>query len=241
MEEYLLLGYIVGAFGLDGTMRVLSKTDFAKKRYMKGNTIFLYNQETQERKELTVEKFHKNGQFDMVKVKEINTKEEADALKSNEIQAIKTNDILAKDTYYFSDLVGCKVVNEDNVELGEVKEIEDIEKDWRSLLDGAIPYFKFPRINLEIDNVQDSFVNDLKNEEIQILATYMKCEWLNRAILTWEHIKPMYEEKDFSEANLIDKLNALLTREEKKARRLESLYYRSIDNNPFDYTTLAGF
>ena len=37
----------------------------------------------------------------------------------------------------------------------------------------------------------------------------MKCEWLNRTILTWEHVKPMYEEKDFSEANLIDKLHAL--------------------------------
>lgn len=119
--------------------------------------------------------------------------------------------------------------------------LEDIERDWRALLEGAIPYFKFPRHSLEIDEEECSFVSDLTNEEIQILSSFMKCEWLNRTILTWEHVKPMYEEKDFSEANLIDKLHSLLDREERKARRLESIYYRSINNSPFDYTTLAGF
>ena len=42
-EEYLLLGYIVDAFSLDGTFKVLSKTDFAKQRYQKGKEVFLYN------------------------------------------------------------------------------------------------------------------------------------------------------------------------------------------------------
>lgn len=117
---------------------------------------------------------------------------------------------------------------------------EDIERDWRQLLNGAIPQFKFPKCSLEINEDENSFVDDLENNEVQILASYMKCEWLNRAILTWEHIKPMYEEKDFSEANLIDKLNQLLNREEKKAQKLEAKYYRAIHNKPFDYTKLAG-
>jgi len=117
---------------------------------------------------------------------------------------------------------------------------EEVEADWRALLDGAIPNFKFPRCSLEINDEESAFVDELNNFEIQILATYMKCEWLNRTILTWEHVKPMYEEKDFSEANLIDKLQDLLEREEKKARRLESTYYRSIDGLPYDYKGLAG-
>lgn len=115
---------------------------------------------------------------------------------------------------------------------------EEVEQDWRELLNSALPYFKFPRKSLEIE--EDHFIEDLDNEEIQILATYMKCEWLNRTILTWEHVKPMYEERDFSEANLIDKLQNLLDREEKKARRLESWYYRSIKGTPFDYKKFAG-
>ena len=116
---------------------------------------------------------------------------------------------------------------------------EEVERDWRMLLDAAIPNFRFPRVDLDIDD-SDNFVGDLNNEEIQILATFMKCEWLNREILTWENIKPLYVERDFSQANLIDKLQKLLDREENKARKLERIYYRSIHYKPFDYTKLAG-
>ena len=117
---------------------------------------------------------------------------------------------------------------------------DEIEQDLRSLLDAAIPYFKFPRVSLEIDEFGDFTDSNISNEEIQILATYMKCEWLNRTILTWENVKPLYVERDFSQANLLDKLKALLEREEYKALRLERIYYRSIKSKPFDYTNLAG-
>ena len=116
---------------------------------------------------------------------------------------------------------------------------EENQEDWRQLLDAAIPYFKFPRVSLEIED--DYFIDDgITNTEIQILATYMKCEWLNRTILTWENVKPLYVERDFSQANLIDKLKALLEREEYKALKLERIYYRSRKGKPFDFTQLAG-
>lgn len=116
---------------------------------------------------------------------------------------------------------------------------EENQQDWRALLDSAIPFFKFPRVSLEI--VDDYFVDEnISNMEIQILATYMKCEWLNREILTWENVKPLYVERDFSQANLLDKLKNLLDREEYKALKLERIYYRSIKGTPFDYTKLAG-
>ena len=114
----------------------------------------------------------------------------------------------------------------------------DVEADWRTLLEGALPWFKFPRVDLTIED--DEFVGDLTNEEVQIIACRMKCEWLNRNILTWENIKTEYEERDFSQANLIDKLTGLLEREEKKAADLERVYYRSIKGSPFKYRKLAG-
>ena len=116
---------------------------------------------------------------------------------------------------------------------------EEIKVDWKELLLGAIPFFKFPRVSLEIDG--DYFVDEnISNDEIQILANYMKCEWLNRTILTWENVKPLYEERDFSQANLLDKFKDLLEREEYKALKLERIYYRSIKGKPFDYSRLAG-
>lgn len=117
---------------------------------------------------------------------------------------------------------------------------EENEQDWRSLLDGAIPWFKFPRVSLEIDDNGYFVDSNITNVEIQILATYMKCEWLNREILTWENVKPLYVERDFSQANLIDKLKSLLEREEYKALKLERIYYRSREGKPFDFRKLAG-
>lgn len=115
----------------------------------------------------------------------------------------------------------------------------EVEADWRQLLNSAIPRFKFPRVDLTIDD-NDNFYGDLNVEEIQILATFMKCAWLDREILTWENIKPLYVERDFSQANLIDKLQKLLKEERAEANNLERLYYRSRSKQPFDYTKLAG-
>ena len=118
---------------------------------------------------------------------------------------------------------------------------EEMVEDWKTILLGALPWFKFPRVSLEIitEDGIDFFSEDLNNEEIQILASYMKCEWLNRTILTWENIKPLYEERDFSQANLLDKFNQTLAAEKKNAARLESIYYRSINRKPFEYRNLA--
>lgn len=114
---------------------------------------------------------------------------------------------------------------------------EDIERDLFSLLEIAIARFKFPRISL--DHTSEGFVEDLTNDEVQILASYMKCEWLNRNILTWENVKPLYSERDFSQANLIDKFNKMLVAEQGRAKALEGSYYRSVNKKPFDYTRLA--
>jgi hypothetical protein len=114
---------------------------------------------------------------------------------------------------------------------------EDIERDLFSLLEVAIARFKFPRVSL--DHTTEGFTEDLTNDEVQILATYMKCEWLNRNILTWENVKPLYSERDFSQANLIDKFNKMLVSEQNRAKALEASYYRSVNKKPFDYTRLA--
>lgn len=116
--------------------------------------------------------------------------------------------------------------------------MDEVVADLRILLDAAISWFKFPRVDLSIED--DKFVGDLSNSEIQILATYMKCEWLNRTIMTWENVKTLYEERDFSQANLIDKLNEKLTQEKTNGEKLESIYYRSIKGKPFGYRRLAG-
>ena len=116
--------------------------------------------------------------------------------------------------------------------------MEEAEQDWRQIMANALSWFKFPRVSLEYN--EEGFLGDLSNEEIQIIADFMKCEWFNRCIMTWENIKPLYEERDFSQANLLDKLKSLYEAQEKKAREREAIYYRSRKGKPFDFTKLAG-
>lgn len=116
--------------------------------------------------------------------------------------------------------------------------MDEAEQDWRQLMESAIPWFKFPRVSLE--RTEEGFVETLGAEEIQIIADFMKCEWLNRCIMTWENVKPLYEERDFSQANLLDKLKNMLELEQKKASKREAIYYRSIKGKPFDFSKLAG-
>ena len=125
MEQYLLLGIVIDAFSLDGTLKILSKTDFAKLRYQKGNEVFLYSSKTKERISKKVISFRSNGQFDFVKMEGISTPEEALAFKGYEVQIIKDYKDMEKDTYYFVDLVGCKVLDENGQELGVVSQVEE--------------------------------------------------------------------------------------------------------------------
>ena len=116
--------------------------------------------------------------------------------------------------------------------------IEEAEDDWRQILEMALPHFKFPRVDLTHND--DGFNGDLTQAEIQIIANFMKCEWLNRCIMTWENVKPLYVERDFSQANLLDKLQKMLESELQRAEKMESIYYRSRNGKPFNFSKLAS-
>lgn len=115
--------------------------------------------------------------------------------------------------------------------------IHEINVDFRQMLEAGLPYFKFPRVSLARDD--KGFKEDLNDQEVQIIACYMKCEWLNRIILSWENVKNLYTERDFSQANLLDKFTAMLKAERKQAEKLEAIYYRSVERKPFRYRELA--
>lgn len=114
-------------------------------------------------------------------------------------------------------------------------------QDWKSILDSAILYFKFPRCGLDIDVEQQCFTDEkMSQDEIQILAIYMKQEWLKRTVDSWENIKTQYEESDFSQANLLKTFIALRQQVIEESQYAESLYYRSRQKKPFHYSKLAG-
>lgn len=135
----------------------------------------------------------------------------------------------------------CKVNEDDWAKCYNEEDLEWFIKDWRSILNSSIPYFKFPHCSLDIDEERQCFVDEkMTSEEVEVLATYMKQEWLKRTIDSWENVKTQYDEADFSQANLLKTFIALRQEVKEEAKEKESMYYRSVKKKPFGYRRLAG-
>ena len=130
------------------------------------------------------------------------------------------------------------------------EELAIVERDWQELLKIAIFRFKYPRVNLDIEEITQSvpeqlvkyqFVNDLTNDEIQLLALYMKHEWIKRCIASWENIRQLYTSKDFSQANHLDKLIKLEAVINLEVHKAEGIYDRARMKRPAKlFGKLAG-
>ncbi len=156
--EYLSLGKIVGPFGIDGTIRVFSTTDNAPKRYKKGAEVFLYNEKTGQHTKYVVISYKMSGKFDLVKLEGINTPEKVDEFRNNEIHVLKDTSDLEVGYYFYSDLVGCKILDQNNNELGIVSKVEEfpaqvtLRVKRNNQKDFFVPFIKQFIINVDIVN-----------------------------------------------------------------------------------------
>lgn len=92
----------------------------------------------------------------------------------------------------------CKISDDEWSKPYSQEDLEWFIKDWYSILKSSLIHFKFPQHSLKIDEDNNCFVDDITEQEIEVIATFMKLEWLKRSIDTWENIKKFYSESDFS-------------------------------------------
>ena len=122
------------------------------------------------------------------------------------------------------------------------EDYELLQEDWKMLLRMAIQNFLFPRISLELEEDEEGntiFKEKLTDAEMQVLATYMKHEWLKRSITNWKNIEMLYHDKDFKISGKAAHLNALINLEsvyDEECKKIVNKYSRRV----FDYTNLAG-
>jgi hypothetical protein len=116
---------------------------------------------------------------------------------------------------------------------------ELVKEDWRMILDAAIVQFRYPRVSLDYEG--DKFSEDLGNDEIQVLANLMKLEWIRRCIATWDNIRQLYNNKEFSQANFLEKLNQTQQKTKEDCRHMLDDYSRSVNYRPNKiFSQLAG-
>jgi hypothetical protein len=98
------------------------------------------------------------------------------------------------------------------------------------LLLNALPWFEFPRVNLNDFDLESKCFNvQLSYEEINIIATYMMIGWFDQQLATVELIRMKFSGSDFkftSQANHMSKLLQLKKDYERTGFHLQRLYKR---------------
>ncbi len=124
MDMYLKLGTIVKQVGLKGELKIYSTTSFAKERFKKGNKVFILI--NNQYKEFTVKTFRVlNSDFIVVSFEEMpNIEATQDVLKCD-LFALKDENILSENQYFYVDLIGCKLISQTGENVGEVIGIEE--------------------------------------------------------------------------------------------------------------------
>ena len=121
MEEYFEIGQIVNTSGLKGEIKVKPFTDDIKQF---NNLKTIYVSIKKELKEFEIEhvRFSKNMVF--LKLKGIDTIEEAENYRNLYLKIKRDKDEkLEEGVYYVVDLIGCTVYSDENQELGKVDDV----------------------------------------------------------------------------------------------------------------------
>jgi len=157
--EYLSLGLILKTRGLKGEVKVKSSTDFASSRYKRKNKVYLYKESSSDLKEVHVASYSFNQGFDYVSFEELKDINLVLPYIGYEIVVKKEEQPkLKKDTYYYGDLVGCNVYDQNNNFIGKVTKVEDFSANQTLRIrlengkDLLLPFMKAFIKKVDIDN-----------------------------------------------------------------------------------------
>ena len=146
--EYITLGRIVGIFGIKGEVKIYSSSHFSNTRYKKNKKVYLFNEKTGVREEVTVDTFKQNKNLDIVSFIEYKNANDVEKFKNYLVQINQEEATLPKNFYHYYELMSCDVYDESNNLLGHVKAVEE--------------YASYQTLRIERDGKKDFFVPFVK-------------------------------------------------------------------------------
>ena len=163
MTVYLNVGKIVNTHGIRGEVRVISQTDFPEERYKKGAKLTLFR-EGKQPLVLVIANHRKHKNFDLLTFEGYPNINDVEVFR-NGILKVAEEDLtdLEENEFYYYEIIGLPVIDENGQVLGKIKEIlspgaNDV---WvvqrKGQKDALIPY---------IESVVKRI--DLENEEIHV-------------------------------------------------------------------------
>ena len=160
MTEYLNVGKIVNTHGIRGEVRVISQTDFPEERYRNGAELTLFR-ENKEPLPLIVSGHRKHKNFDLLTFEGYPNINDVEPFRNGILKVTKDDLVdLAENEFYYHEIIGLEVVEEDGTIIGKVKEIlspgaNDV---WvvqrKGKKDALIPYIESVVHTIDLENGQ---------------------------------------------------------------------------------------
>ncbi len=163
--EWYNVGKIVNTHGIRGEVRVISQTDFPEERYAVGQQLGLFKKGEEKPLLLTIASSRQHKNFILLSFEGYPTINDVESfrdglLKVNEQQL--EEDKLQDNEFYYHEIVGCTVYDQQGNEIGKVKEIfETAANDVWTVkgLDGKDHYIP----------VVDEFIKEIDIDEKKIV------------------------------------------------------------------------
>ena len=146
--DYITLGRIVGIFGIKGEVKIYSSSHFSNARYKKNKKVYLYNEKTETREEVTISTFKQSKNLDIVSFVEYKNANDVEKFKNYLVQIPQKDASLPKNHYHYYELMSCDVYDENDNLLGHVKAVEE--------------YAAYQTLRVQRDGQKDFFVPFVK-------------------------------------------------------------------------------
>ena len=150
------VGQIVGTHGIKGEVKVKAFTDFADERFAPGKKIRLEKGKHSVELEVESHRIHKN--MDLVKFIGLDNINDVEKYRDYMVYASQ-DDQLEEGEFYYSDIIGCQVYDENETHLGEVIHILEMPaQDILEIEDPKGKTFMVPYVDAFI--IDEDYDND---------------------------------------------------------------------------------
>jgi 16S rRNA processing protein RimM len=165
-KSQIVVGRLGGAHGVRGWMKIMSYTR-PRENIFSYSPWLIYKDDSWQ--EIEVEESQQRGERLLVKLSDINTPEDARVFLNCDI-AIKREQLLAlnEGEYYWHDLIGLDVFNQDGINLGSINEITET---------GANDVLVIKEKGDSKKNILIPLVMDVYVKQVDLSANEMHVDW----------------------------------------------------------------
>lgn len=153
------IGRIINTHGIRGEVKVKTDSDF--DRFVVGKTIYVLDKDI--KKELTIKAVRKFPQGLIVKFVGIDNINDIEYLKGSLLYTDE-EPVLEEDEYHYNDLIGLKVINQNNVEIGVVNDVIDVPQGHLLQVKTSSKMVLIPFVSAFVKEIDE---HSIKIEEIE--------------------------------------------------------------------------